>query len=410
MNILLILGQLVITGYVLGWLFEKTGLPKIVGYIITGIIFSPNTIHWMPGDVIASTETVLSVCLGFITFEVGGELKWAKIQRHEREIIYITLLESLFPFILIGVFFYLASILFPGIFPFRDNLTVLAFAILLAPLASPTDPTATLAVIHQYNAKGSVKDTILGVAALDDGVGIVLFSFAVALASHILGFSGDILSALVSSGVKIGGGVLTGVGLAYFMNVLIRFLKIRREGQIIVVVLSLIILCYGLSSNFQFDPLLACMAMGATMVNSRQSNQIVFDTIGRYTEELIFLFFFVLSGLKLNVNSIPAAILPIILFIVLRTFGKFSGSYLGASRANAEKKVKHFTAGGLIPQGGIVIGLALVLSQYSEFSGFFELLLAVIMGATVIHELIGPVSAKFALMKAGEIKPPEHNK
>ena len=54
---------------------------------------------------------------------------------------------------------------------------------------------------------------------------------------------------------------------------------------------------------------------------------------------------------------------------------------------------------------GIVIGLALALNRYDSFSEFFDLLLAVVMGATVIHELVGPLLAKQALTKAGEIGP-----
>jgi hypothetical protein len=68
--------------------------------------------------------------------------------------------------------------------------------------------------------------------------------------------------------------------------------------------------------------------------------------------------------------------------------------------------VKNYTAGGLIPQGGIVIGLALLINQDPAFSAIADPFINIILGATVIHELIGPVVAKFSLRKAGEIDRP----
>ena len=65
--------------------------------------------------------------------------------------------------------------------------------------------------------------------------------------------------------------------------------------------------------------------------------------------------------------------------------------------------MRRYTGWGLIPQGGIVIGLALTLKGIPELSSFVDILVNVIIGATVIHELVGPFTAKFALQRAGEI-------
>jgi Kef-type K+ transport system membrane component KefB len=248
MNLLLIIGFLVITGYFLGRMLDKIGIPKIIGYILTGIIFSPNSVDWIPQQIISDTNTLLSVSLAFIAFEVGGELKWQMIQRLEKEIVSITLMAGFIPLILITGCFYLAGLLYPDFVPFSAGESTLVFAILLAALASPTDPTATLAVIHQ----------------------------------------------------------------------------------------------------------------------------------------------------------IPAAFIPILFFVILRFTGKYLGSYLGGSLIKTKPAIKKYTAGGLIPQGGIVIGLALMVNQYSEFSELFDLLLTVVMGGVIINELIGPLTAKHSLLKAKE--------
>ena len=129
----------------------------------------------------------------------------------------------------------------------------------------------------------------------------------------------------------------------------------------------------------------------------------MFKIIERYTEELIFLLFFILSGLHLDVTAIPAAAILIAVFVVLRITGKYFGSRLGAAWGGAPVEVRKYTAGGLIPQGGIVIGLALLISKNPDFAEISDTLLAVVMGSAIFHEIIGPLTAIRALKKAGEV-------
>lgn len=89
---------------------------------------------------------------------------------------------------------------------------------------------------------------------------------------------------------------------------------------------------------------------------------------------------------------------------MLRIVGKYTGARIGGSWAGSDPKIIKYTAGGLIPQAGIVIGLVLNVYQIEAFQSFAEVLLATLMGATIINELIGPVLAKHSLRKAGEIR------
>ena len=83
--------------------------------------------------------------------------------------------------------------------------------------------------------------------------------------------------------------------------------------------------------------------------------------------------------------------------------GKFAGIYAGSHLLNADNKIKKFAAGGLIPQGGIVIGLALMLANESTYQEISKTIISVVIGA-LIHEIIGPLFSKFSLKKAGEIQ------
>ena len=82
---------------------------------------------------------------------------------------------------------------------------------------------------------------------------------------------------------------------------------------------------------------------------------------------------------------ITDATLLIFVFVILRITGKYFGARLGAVWSHAPLKVRKYTGGGLIPQGGIVIGLALLISKNPDFAKISHTLLAVIMGSAIFH-------------------------
>lgn len=404
MNLLLTLGLLLVLAYFVGLAVERMGIPKLIGYVLVGIIFSPNSMEVLHPEIVAETHPLVEVCLAFIAFEVGGALKLSKIRKHEREILGITLLASFFPFVLIGTGILLFGLLFPYFLAFSLYNLILV-GLLLGALASPTDPTATFAVMHQFKARGKVTDTIIGVAALDDAVGILLFSVTIGIISifaHIPVQSG--MNPFLFAFYQIIGSILLGLIGGGSIQLFSKVLKKAGEGQWIVVLISLVILCVGVAKWLKLDEVLAAMAMGVVVVNVNSMHRLIFRILERYTEEFIFLLFFLLSGLSFDIGTIPKASMLIVIFVLLRTLGKMSGAHIGARLANADKRVRRYTAGGLLPQGGIVIGLALRLNQMEAFAEISELLLTTIMGTAIIHELFGAMVAKRALFKAGELK------
>jgi Kef-type K+ transport system membrane component KefB len=403
MNFLLAIGFLLIIGYFIGWLSDKIGLPRIIGYIITGILFSPYNFDFLDHQFIEFSEPLLEISLAFIAFEIGGALRWKKIKKHEKEIISITVMASILPFALIACSIMALDWLFPTLFPFSySNLLILA--LLLSALASPTAPAATLAIIHQYHAKGKVTNSVLGVAALDDVLGVLIFSLTIAVSLILTKETTDILqSPLINASYHIIAAVALGSLLGLVLDPVANWLQVESEGQWVVVIFSLIIFCTGISKALDLDILLSSMAMGIAVVNKSNRRKEVFGILERYTEDLIFLFFFLLSGLHLDLSSLPIASSLILLFIVFRTIGKILGAYWGAKFVKADQSIQKYTAGGLLPQAGIVIGLVLSIYNEVQFSEISEVLLATIMGATIINELIGPIAAKYALSKAGEI-------
>jgi Kef-type K+ transport system membrane component KefB len=282
---------------------------------------------------------------------------------------------------------------------------ILAFSILVSIFASPTDPSATLAVETEYKAKGKITSMIMGIAAFDDVLGIINFSVLTSVALSVIGDGHvSIAKSFMTPVISIGGAILLGIVSGFVLKLITKVLTRETDGLLIVVISGFLIAIFGIADWLHVDELLSTMTFGAFVVNYSSLQEKIFRLLERYTDELIFLLFFTLSGMHLNFGTLGSSLTLILCFIIFRAMGKFTGIYLGGSLSHESSKVKKLTAFGLIPQGGIVIGMALLLKGKPAFSGMADIIISIVIGATIVHEIIGPVLAKFALKKAGEIK------
>jgi Kef-type K+ transport system membrane component KefB len=404
-NSMLVVGTLLGVGLVLGRVARWVGLPKVTGYIVGGMLLNPQVTHLIPEDFTHHTDLVMNVCLALITFAVGGTLLAARIRALGKTIVAITLFEAEGAALCVALGFVIVFSLFEGIVPQAWLGAVIPMSVILGALAAPTDPSATLAVMHEYHAKGRVSSTIMGVAGMDDVLGIINYSVATSIAyAVLLHTSFSITSSILYPLVTIVGGICTGAAFGSLMNLITAKVELETEGTLIVVVLALLCLCFGTARFLAVDELLATMSMGIVVVNFHRDQKRVFTLLERYTEELVFAFFFTLSGMSLNVGTLFHTLPLVALFVVLRALGKVSGAVSGASVGGAPSRVGRLTSIGLIPQGGIVIGLALLIRAKEEFAPLAPTLIAIVIGATVIHELVGPILSTLSLRKAGEIE------
>jgi Kef-type K+ transport system membrane component KefB len=403
MSLLLITGIIIFSGFLLGELAAKISLPKISGYIIAGILLNPQVFGIVPESFIETGTPLVNISLAVITFHIGGSLSFVKIRRDGRNYLFMTLAESLLAYVFVFVLVFVAVHYVLHLF---DTVAIaLAFSLLLASLASPTDPSATLAVIEEYKAKGPVSSSVLGIAAFDDIMGIILFTLSLASSEIFMGSTGASFTASIGHlAYNIGFALFLGVAFGLLLNLLSSLFKKETEGTLIVLILGVLISCYGIATCIGVDELLSTLAMGVVVVNYNKQKDEIFCLIERYTEELIFVIFFTLSGLHLDISLLSGNSALVVLFIIARALGKYVGIWGSSSMLDVPSPVKKFTAGGLFPQGGIVIGLALLVSKEKAFSEFSTLIMTVVIGTAIIHELFGPVISKLALRKAGEIK------
>ncbi|MDD4002958.1 MAG: cation:proton antiporter, partial [Clostridia bacterium] len=165
-------------------------------------------------------------------------------------------------------------------------------------------------------------------------------------------------------------------------------------------IIAFVFICIGLTNLSGGSPLLGCMAFGCTFINLNKKGFQIQEIIDIITPP-IFVIFFVESGASLDVTLLPALGVVGIIYVLFRVIGKILGSYTGAVITKAPQNVKKYLGLALIPQAGVAIGLSLLFEQ--AFPAIGGSIRAVVLCATLIYEIIGPVMSKYALVKSGDI-------
>ena len=404
-------------------------LPNVTGYIVTGIIMGPfifgllfnnfsydgikeaiiynhvNKINW-----------VSTVALGFIAFSIGTSFKKATIRALGKRVIVITILEALGASLLVIVALIAAHFIFPQYVSWQIVLT-------LSAIASATAPAATLMVIKQYNARGPLVDTLLPVVALDDAAALILFAILFQLATALAGGTINVYTILVKPLLEIVISLAIGTVLGFLISFMNSFFK-SRNNRLIWCIFSIFaalgfyyLFKSEMMGGFELSSLLICMMAGAIYTNLVKESNRTLDVMDRFTSP-IYMMFFVISGASLDLsiffNSDGLIVVAIAaVYVIFRVIGKWSGAFVGASITRCEPQVKKYLGFALVPQAGVAIGLS--TTAYKLFSEnpneqcqkAGALILAIILTSTLIYELVGPLAAKFALSKAGEI--PQEN-
>ncbi|NQY26495.1 MAG: cation:proton antiporter [Piscirickettsiaceae bacterium] len=388
---ILALGLLLVTGLLFGLLVSRINMPRIAAYALAGLIWSEDLLGGYLGlDITEWSHSLTNIALSIIAYTIGGSVTMEQLRRLGKIITFCTVGESLGAVLVVtlAVYFYQPAIDGP----------VWVFALILGVLAATTAPAATVAVIHQYRAKGLLTTSLLGVVALDDVLGIILFSVMLVVVTGL-----SLTDAVINSGVEIVGSIGLGIVIGWLLTFFGH--KIRNQNFLLPTVLSALFLSQGLSELWHFSPLLTAVIVGFSARSVyKSSGERLFAPV-EYLEELVFIIFFTLAGAHFKLSVFLQVTDLVVIYVFARVIGKFIGIRIGAKLSHAPEVVSKYLGFGVIPQAGIAIGLALSLLQIAEFQNIALLVLNVILASTLIYEIIGPLATRYALFKAGEAKP-----
>lgn len=380
-----------LAGLLLTRLVKLVRLPDVTGYLIAGLLIGPSCFNLIQEGSLASLNIITMTALGFIAFSIGAEFKLSALKSIGMKSVAITFTQALGAVLLVDLVLCLCGF-------------DVSLAITLGAIATATAPAATLMVVRQYRAKGPVTSTLLPVVAMDDAIGLVVFAISVAVAAA---FSGGatvtltdvllkpMLEILLSLAVGAALGLVTALAMRLFHS------KTNR----LCVCIAVVLLGTALAERFGLSSLLLCMATGAVYVNLFEDSLVMLERSEAWTAPL-FMAFFVISGADLNLSVLPTVGLLGLLYLVARALGKYFGTMLGAGLVKADPNIRKYLGFTLLPQAGVAIGMAqLAIAKLPAYGAEIQ---AVVLLATLVNELIGPVLAKIALTKAGEIQPQKH--
>ena len=388
-NYLLLIGIAIGLGFLIGKGTHLLKITGIVGYIITGIIIGPDVLNIIQLTTV-EIETITNIALGFVAFIIGGELTISLLRKMGKSIVAIIIGESIGAFIVV----------FLGVYLFTNNLPL---AVIFAAMAPASAPAGTVAVIHEYRAKGKLTDAILAVVGFDDGLAVLIYAFSIAIVGVIVSGVFSASNLIVSPLVDIGGALLIGAGIGAVFAVILKRL-IERE-EILAVTLTAILVTAGLSILMNVSLILACMALGMIVINTYpKDNKPVFDNI-KSVSLPIYILFFIIAGINLHLGLLLTIGALGIIYIICRSIGLISGSYFAALFSKADPVIRDNIGLGILSQAGVAIGLALLASHKLASLGMPEvgtLIVTTIAATTVVFEIIGPLSARIALIRSGE--------
>jgi Kef-type K+ transport system membrane component KefB len=399
---LLYLGVLLLAGYAGGSAARALNLPRLSGYIVAGMLFSPSVSGILDRSVLEhGLGLVTEIALGIIAFSIGGALELDKIKKLGRQILIITTVQAFAVFTLVSLSVFFLYPLFQGR-AFDSPGTLASVAILLGAICAATAPAAVLGVIHEYRAKGPMTTTLLGVVALDDGVTLVLFSLAGGIAGGLAG--GDtswVHTVILEPGREVGLSMVIGGAMGLFLRLLIP--AVRRKRSLLGISLGAIFTTSGLALTLHASPLLACMMLGFAMANLMNHPDQWFESVER-VEEPILAMFFVVAGAHLDISAITTAGVLAVIIIVMRTVGKVAGGFMGAAASGASLEIRRYLPIGLLPQAGVSIGLVLAAKEFVGDPAAAKIMVNAVLASVIINELVSPALVKVALTKAGEVE------
>ncbi len=402
-GILTILGAAIFAGVIGAGIFQRMRVPLVTGYIIVGLIIGESGFRWAVQEDVAKLQMFNLFALALIGFLVGSELKWDIFKSRGKQLVAILLFEGVGAFLVVGgttaLVVYLALGNLPG---------AIAAGSIFGAIASATDPASTLGVLWEYRSRGVLTTTLIAVVAMDDALAMALYAFGASFAQMLTGQSVTLVAELRTIGTELGGALLLGTMAGLLMVGLLR--RLKQLEQALAVTLGLIFMIMGVCVATGIDVIITTMMMGVALTNvaPRRSHEL-FTQIASFSTP-IYVLFFVLAGARMSLGNMPGWMWVLVAtFVISMCGGKILGSYLGARITGAPPVVRKYAGMGLLVQGGIAVGLAMMAASHlgnvplGDGVMLGDLIIVTVTATTFIVQLVAPALIKLAIVRADEI-------
>ncbi len=411
MEILLSLSIALFAGLMLSRVAKLVKLPAVTAYLVAGIIVGPFCLGAFKIGGLGFSKPLLDnmgiisqVALGFIAFAIGNEFRVSDLKHIGKQATIIGIFQAVFTTLIVDAILISLHFIIPDKFPIEC-------AIIMGAIASATAPAATLMVVRQYKAKGPLTNVLLPVVALDDAVGLVLFSVSFGVANAFSHGELSVITVVLEPIIEVVTSLLLGGLMGYIFTFCEKFFHSRSKRLamsvafvFVTIAISLIDDLYIGGVHIKFSPLLSCMMLGTIFCNICDFSAQLMDRLDRWTAP-IFILFFVISGAELDLTVLTNLFIVLIgvIYIFARCCGKYFGASISAKLSKSEPNIIKYLGITLFPQAGVALGMAMQATQMGGEIGV--IVQNVTLFSVLIYELVGPFLTKISLTKAGEINP-----
>jgi len=384
-SILITFGGLFLLGLLADLVGRHSFLPRVTLLILAGFVVGPAILDWLPPFTIEWFPVLTDVALAMVGFLLGAKLTRRSLHKLGRPVLYMSMGEVLTTALLVTVGLALSGV-------------PLEIALLMGGIAPATAPAATVDTVQSVSAKGKFTRTLLGIVAVDDAWGLIVFSLLLAAAQVVAG-NGEVGRVLLNGLWEVFGalglGLVVGLPMAFLTG------RLRAGEPTQAEALGFILICAGLSVWLHVSHILAAMALGATVANFASHHKRPFHEI-QGIEWPFLILFFLLAGAKLEVDALMQVGLVGAGYIALRVTGRLIGTNIGGMLIGVDGMTRRWMGVALMPQAGVALGMALL--AVGTFPEHEAVILPVVLGATVVFELAGPVATRWALVRTGSVR------
>jgi Kef-type K+ transport system membrane component KefB len=395
MNDFTSLGVILLAALLIGHLVQLIRIPEVTGYLAAGILVGPSTLGLISHKNLSALNVFSELGLGLILFSIGATFNFRRIRRNGRMLLAIALTESLLTAVLVT----------GGMLMIGQSLPV---SLLLGTIAIETGAASTLMVLREVDSKGPLTDTITSVIGINNILAIVMFSnVAAGLHLHQVTVQSQLTaSALYATIYPLVWQFAGSTALGYLVGLLLASwaTQVHEAGETLILMMGSVLLTVGVATFIGASPLVASLIVGATVTNLSSRTRHLFDTLSK-TDPPLYVIFFVLAGAELDLKLLPSLGIVGVVYIVCRLAGKLGGTFFAARRRETPGRVQHLLGFSILAQAGLAIGLVLITRE--QFPALSSTVATVVLGAVAVFEIMGPVSARQALVKSGEMPAPQ---
>jgi Kef-type K+ transport system membrane component KefB len=390
MNEILSVGLILMAALLAGHLAQLLRVPEVTGYLLVGVLIGPATLDLISHENITTLGFLSDVALGLILFNIGSIFEASNFRQLGPGVVRVTVWEASLAFALVCVVLILSGMSWP-------------LALLLGVVAMETAPATTLMVLNEYDAQGPMTDRLRALVALNNVY--VLVTFGIVTAGLTLFGSSD--QGWLSSGYRAVHGLLwTTVGsvaLGALLGLMMDLWasRAKESGEAMILSIGVVLIAVGASRWLGLSPLIATLALGATVANASAQGDRLLRALGR-ADPPLYAAFFVLAGAEL----VPASVLGLgligVAYTVARAVGKIAGARLGLRGQDVPPIVRRHLGYCLVSSSSLAVGLTIQIR--TAFPEYAASVTGIVLAAVVIFEIVGPLMTRRALLKTGEAK------